>query len=216
MKFNDLTNKKFGRLTVANIRNKNKNNEIIWLCKCECGNTLWVKSKNLTRSARPTRSCGCIKKELNKTRGIKHNKRHTRLYGIWAGIKRRCYNPQEKMYKYYGGRGIKVCDEWLNDFEKFNEWAFANGYDENAKRGECTIDRINVDGDYEPSNCRWISMKAQNLNKGTNRVIELNGENKCLSEWLQITGVSSTSFYRRLNNGWSEQKALSIPTKKIY
>jgi hypothetical protein len=171
MKFNDLTNKKFGRLTVTNIRNKNKNNEIMWLCKCECGNILWVKSKNLTRLASPTRSCGCIKKELNKTRGIKHNKRNTRLYEVWASMKKRCLNYNDPSYKYYGGRGIKICDEWLNDFEKFSKWAFENGYNEKAKRGQCTIDRIDNNGNYEPQNCRWVDMKIQAQNRRNRKCV---------------------------------------------
>ena len=208
----DLTGKIFGRLKVLERAENGKNGDARWVCLCECGKTKTILASHLKRGE--IRSCGCFQKEVLKQYREKHGHRHTRLYGIWAGIKRRCYNPHEKAYKYYGGRGIKVCDEWLNDFEQFNEWAFANGYNENAKRGDCTIDRINVNGDYEPSNCRWISIKAQSLNKGTNRIIEINGENKCLSEWLKITGVSSTSFYRRLNNGWNEKKALSIPTKK--
>ena len=163
MKAKDLIGGIFGRLTVLERAENGKGGDARWLCICECGNKKVILGSHL-RSGK-IKSCGCYQKEFLEKCRTKHGYRHTRLYGIWAGIKRRCYNPHEKTYEYYGGRGIRICDEWLNDFEKFNEWAFANGYDENAKRGDCTIDRINVDGDYEPTNCRWVDMNIQAKNK---------------------------------------------------
>ena len=160
--FTSLIGNKYGRLTVISLSDYKIDNRITYVCKCDCGNTTIVKSVNLTRKTRPTRSCGCIKKELNKTRGIKHNQTKTRIYKIWASIKRRCNNKNDK---YYGGRGITMCEEWQKEPLKFIEWAYANGYDENAKTGECTIDRIDVNGNYEPNNCRWVSMSVQNKNR---------------------------------------------------
>lgn len=164
-KYKNLIGEKFGRLTVVSRANYKINNKIVYECKCDCGNTVFIKSCNLTRNTRPTKSCGCIHAELNKTRGIVHNMRKHRLYPIWAGMKYRCHNTNSPVYEYYGGRGIKICDEWANSFMTFYNWAINNGYDEKAEIGKCTIDRINVDGNYEPNNCRWVDMKVQVNNR---------------------------------------------------
>ena len=154
----DLTGQKFGRLTVIkHIKHK------FWLCKCECGNEIKVISDNF--KAGRTKSCGCYRKENSEMLLYKHGKKHSRLYNVWCGIKRRCFNINCQEYKYYGLRGITICEEWKNDFEQFYNWAMLNGYNEYAKFGECTIDRIDVNGNYEPRNCRWITLKEQSKNK---------------------------------------------------
>jgi hypothetical protein len=160
--FTSLIGNKYGRLTVISLADYKIDNRIAYVCKCDCGNIKVVKASNLTRTTRPTRSCGCIKKELNKTRNVKHNLTKSRIYKIWASIKRRCNNKNDI---YYGGRGIKMDEDWQNNPLSFIKWAYANGYDENAKVGECTIDRIDNNGNYEPNNCRWVSMSVQNRNK---------------------------------------------------
>lgn len=169
-KVKDLKGQRFGKLFVVEFLGL-KYNKAMWLCKCDCGKTAKVLSQCLLKG--DTKSCGCIHKkqlvERNKTQNFNRYKTHnlskTKLYKRWVKMKYRCYNTNSKDYKYYGGRGIKVCDEWKNDFIAFYNWSIKNGYKE-----DLTIDRINVDGDYEPSNCRWATWKEQANNKRTNRV----------------------------------------------
>lgn len=161
--FIDLTGKRFGRLLVLSKCEAGKDGGFYWLCKCDCGKKTTVKSGNL-RSGH-TLSCGCFMKErISETQSI-HLESHKRLYNIWSSMKARCYNSNSTFYKDYGGRGIKVCNEWKDDYMVFHKWAYSHGYDENAPFGGCTIDRINNDGDYEPSNCRFVDMKAQRHNR---------------------------------------------------
>lgn len=160
----DITGLRFGRLTVKQRQGATKEGKATWICQCDCGKSVLVSGK-LLRSGQIV-SCGCFRAEsvakINRT----HGKSHTRLYYVWMGMRKRCYDSQNNVYSYYGGRGITVCDEWRDNFQSFYDWAIANGYDENAPYGKCTIDRIDVNGKYEPSNCRWVSMAEQNKNKG--------------------------------------------------
>ena len=136
---------------------------------------------------------------------LKHGMRHTRIYNIWRGMRQRCSNPRCVNYKNYGGRGIKVCQEW-EDFQAFNKWAVGHGYSE-----ELTIDRINVNGDYEPSNCWWITQKGQQNNRTNNRVLEVNGTSHTLAEWSDITGISISTIWARLKCGWPMERAITEP-----
>lgn len=163
--FIDLAGQKFGKLTVIEQKGVSKYGHATWLCKCDCGNRSVVLGRNLRNGN--TSSCGCLQREragrpIEKTTLAKE---YSRLYCVWWGMKVRCYNPKHKGYHRYGGRGITVCDEWINDFQSFCDWAMANGYDENAPRGKCTIDRIDNDKGYSPANCRWVDMKVQNQNR---------------------------------------------------
>ena len=136
----------------------------------------------------------------------KVNGKHTRLYGIYTLMKQRCYNPHKDNYYLYGGRGIKVCDAWKNDFKTFYDWAYSNGYTD-----KMTIDRINVNGNYEPSNCRWITMYEQQSNKRNNVFLTFNGKTQIIQRWSEELGISAIRISRRLKTGWSVERALTEP-----
>lgn len=134
-----------------------------------------------------------------------------RLYGVWLNMKHRCNIPTDPAYKNYGGRGIKVCEEWDRFYEKFKEWAYSSGYDENAERFACTIDRIDVNGDYEPSNCRWVDRFCQANNTRKNIYIEWNGETHTISEWGRILGISPKKLQARIRTyGVDIDRAFSV------
>lgn len=153
----DLIGKRFGKLVVQN-KAKNEGRWTCWDCVCDCGNRVIAKTRDLQKG--DVNSCGCLFEEINKQRLTKHGKKNSRLYRIWGNMKTRCSNPTTKYYKYYGGRGITICEEWRNSFQRFYDWAMTNGYSD-----DLTIDRIDVNGNYEPSNCRWVTMKEQSKNK---------------------------------------------------
>lgn len=155
----DLTGQRFGRRTVISRAGSDRRGCATWLCVCDCGSESVVTGAELRKNH--SGSCGCMRRD----RLTVHSKRKTRLYKVWEGMKTRCYNPSHMAYKRYGGRGITVCVEWCNDFQAFYEWAMANGYDENAPIGQCTIDRIDNDKGYSPDNCRWVDMKTQRHNR---------------------------------------------------
>lgn len=173
--FKDLTGMRFGRLVVIR-RAQTRSGVMGWLCRCDCGNEKVAYAYHLLHGR--TSSCGCyriecaienIKRHNERRKKISHDegklpKSKTRLYKVWSGMRGRCNNPNHHSYKNYGGRGISICDEW-SVFDKFKKWAMANGYDPEAPFGSCTIDRIDVNGNYEPSNCRWISAVSQQSNR---------------------------------------------------
>jgi len=158
-KYADLTSLTFGRWFVIKLYGYDKYNKPLYLCRCKCGTEKTVPKQALIDSS--SRSCGCLQLDT----ATKHNETKTRLYSIWHNMKDRCYREKHHSYHRYGGRGIKVCDEWLHDFMAFKKWAYENGYDDKAKRGVHTIERINNDGNYEPSNCKWISIQEQYKNR---------------------------------------------------
>jgi hypothetical protein len=161
-KYNDLTGKKYGRLTVVGQYGRSKDRHILWKCVCDCGHEAIVAGRDLTSGH--SKSCGCLQKETTHTIRYKHGDRDARLYSVWKSMKKRCENKRCKSYHWYGAKGVSVCTEWM-EYKTFKEWALANGYDSLAPFGECTIDRIDPYGNYEPSNCRWISMSEQSKNK---------------------------------------------------
>ena len=211
----DLTGQVYGRLTVIkrvdDYISPSGSRKVQWLCKCKCGKEVIVTGNNLKNGN--SKSCGCYNRELLPKINSTHNASNTRLYHIWTCMKDRCYNPKNKKYKDYGGRGIIICDEWINDFEAFANWAYDNGYIENVSRGECTIDRIDVNGNYCQQNCRWVNQKVQTNNKRNNHYITYNGETHTVTEWNNILGYKKGVLSRRIFSGWSIEDAFTKPVK---
>lgn len=152
----NLTGQRFGRLVVIKEAGRSSDGRVRWLCKCDCGNYTSTPSTKTLRNG-TCRSCGCIEKE--KPNKQTHGMSKTKLFNVWRGMKQRCEYPKHRSYSDYGGRGIKVCDEWYHDFQAFHDWAMVAGYQEGL-----TIDRIDNDGDYEPNNCQWITLQ-ENVSK---------------------------------------------------
>lgn len=156
---NEVGNK-YGKLTVLERSTEKDNHGFAkWICRCDCGKIVTVRGNNLRTGQ--ALSCGCSRAESKKTHGMSR----TRLFYVWNNMKNRCYYKKHKDYENYGGRGISVCDEWVNSFDSFASWALSNGYDENAPYGSCTLDRIDPDDNYKPSNCRFADSFVQASNR---------------------------------------------------
>ncbi len=193
----EMIGKKFGRLTVLDDTGERKSGCIVYKCLCECGNVKNINGK-LLRSGE-TKSCGC----LNYDNHFKHGKRHTRLYNIFSKMKTRCYKTYDTHYKDYGGRGIKICDEWLNDFMSFYNWAYENGYNDTL-----TIDRIDNNKGYSPDNCRWVDMKTQNNNTRNNAYYTYNGKTRTLKQWAEEYNLNYAKMKNRRRLGWNIENIL--------
>lgn len=203
-----ITGEKYGRLTVMYKKGvhrfPNGKTTTIWHCKCECGKEKDVYAQNLGKSVK---SCGCLGDE-NRHKGI-HNSSNTRLFRIWGNMKSRCYNPNRDAYKNYGGRGIKICDEWLgeNGFVNFSKWALCNGYSDNL-----SIDRIDNNGNYTPQNCKWSTRKEQACNRRTNLRFLYNGRMYSLTELCEISNIPIDTLRARLKQyQYSVEDAISLP-----
>lgn len=202
-KAKDLIGQKFGRVLVVS-KAKNRNGKVYWSCYCDCGKRFETLTSSLTCGK--TTSCGCYRHEREIEANIKHGKRNTRIYRIYHGMKNRCYNSQIPKYKNYGGRGVKICDEWLgeNGFINFYNWAIESGYDNTL-----TIERIDVNGNYCPKNCKWITEKEQAKNKTNNIYIEIDGRKKILSEWCKEFNIRYGLVHGRISKGWNAIDALT-------
>lgn len=208
--------KQYGRLTVIDVKDKCVRK---FKCRCDCGNIYYAVACDLENGS--VKSCGCLQREISE-----NSVSSDRLYCVWNGMRNRCYNPNHKGYESYGGRGITICEEWLNDYLKFKAWAYSTGYDENAEKGECTIDRIDVNGNYEPSNCRWITIQEQQknkrpssewkkrniVNKKRTAFVIFNGENISKFDLCKKFGISVETFnYRVGKKGMTIEEALKTP-----
>ena len=205
----DLTGQRFGRLVAIECVGRTNNGNAKWLCKCDCGNEAEIASYLLRKGI--TQSCGCIKREQNEemftTHGESKGSKRTRLYRIWSGIKTRCYNTnQAYAFGKYGAKGIEMCQEWRNSYEAFRDWSLSNGYADGL-----TIDRIDPRGNYEPSNCRWITQQEQQNNRTNNHLITYNGETHTIAEWGRLMNFSKAVIPHRLARGWSIEKIMTTP-----
>ena len=208
-KIKEIIGKTYGRWVVESYAYTDSKARRFYNCVCTCGTKRVVQysALNLGNSV----SCGCFMKEKNGNRNRTHGKYKNPIYFVYNRIKGRCYNPKSKAYKDYGARGIKMCDEWRNDFMAFYNWAIANGFsDKKTKNGRMyySIDRIDVNGDYEPSNCRWADDYIQNNNKRNNVRFEYNGTVYSIKELCKISGLNENTLYYRLNH-WDIKDALT-------
>lgn len=182
------------RLTIIEILSqRDQYGNIICKCQCDCGNIFTTTLSSINKG---TGSCGCLNKEPTT---LRHGMTDTRIHRIWRNMKSRCYNPNATYYEYYGGRGIKVCNEWYNSFESFYYWSINNGYND-----ELTLDRINKNGHYEPYNCRWISMYDQCYNKRNNIIINHYGE-KTVKDISKIYNMNPEKVRYMYNKGTLQQ-----------
>ena len=191
----EMAGKRYGSWTVVDSADSRHA-----VCRCDCGNVKSVDIFDLIKG-KSTKCMSCAAHERSKTHGMSK----TRLYSIWKGIKRRCYQKNCASYSDYGSRGISVCPDWLHDFRAFYDWSMANGYNDTL-----SIDRIDNDGNYEPGNCRWATRTVQNNNTRRNHYVEYQGEMCTLADLSRLNGMSQLTIYKRLQRGWSVEEALTI------
>lgn len=212
-KYRDLTGQKFGRLTCLKFVGRNKGYDALWLCKCDCGSEHITRAGTLLNGH--TKSCGCYQRdrtgESHTVHGLYFGEdgKRSRLYHVWGAMKRRCLAPNATHFADYGGRGIAVCQEWMN-FRPFYDWAMANGY----KYG-LTIERINVDGNYEPANCTWIPKSEQAQNRRYCKYITYMGKTMIVKKWADFLGIKPKVLELRLRRGWSIEKAFNKPVRRL-
>lgn len=203
----DLTGKQFGRLTVTSYHGPHECGEYLWKCRCVCGTECIKKGVCLRNGL--TKSCGCFRDETRKASKLTHGKSGSSEYRVWAGMKARCINPNTISYKNYGGKGISVCQRWLDSFTNF--------FDDMGPRPSAKhqIDRIDGTGNYEPGNCRWVTPKEQQRNRNTNHRLTCHGETLTVSEWAERLNVDPKRLYCRLARGWSDEEIITRPLRLV-
>lgn len=193
---------RYGRYTIIH-EVEQRSKKRYFLCRCDCGSEREVRLVALR--AGEIKSCGCLRDEQNRVANLSHGGWGTRLYSIWHGMKQRCLNPEIDTYKHYGGRGIKICKDWMG-FEKFRSWALSNGYED-----DLTIERIDNNGNYEPSNCSWISQSEQMNNTRNTKLITYEGKTQNIMGWSKELGLNYRKIQRRIASGWSPDRAFTEP-----
>ena len=198
----DLTGQIFGRLTVVKHAGIGPSKQAMWLCDCECGNTVTVRGYDLYKER--SRSCGCLRTEVTISRSTKHGGRDKPTYPVWNDMMTRCYNRNSPSYADYGGRGITVCDRW-HDLNNFLE-------DMGDRPKGLSIERVNNEEGYSPENCVWATTAIQSRNRRNNRKLTYNGETLCVTDWAAKLGIKQVTLSGRLHAGWSVERALSTST----
>lgn len=193
----NMIGKKYGRLTILNLHHKDKNGRLFYLCRCDCGNEKIINGERIRNGK--TKSCGCYNKEISKNKFTKHNMRYTKIYNVWRNIKERCASNN----KDYGGRGITICDEWKNDFMSFYNWAMQNGYVEKIENGKniISLDRIDVNGNYEPNNCRWATNDIQCNNKRNNLFVNYKDINYTIAQLSKKFNIKYEKLRKAYHKG---------------
>lgn len=202
--FIDITGHRFSRLVAIKLLpERSPQGRTLWECKCDCGKTVAVSSNALRRGN--TQSCGCLARSLTASRSTKHGKANSPEYAIWAAMRNRCTNPNDRNYKNYGGRGITLCERWQ---------AFPSFYADMGSRPSSrhSIERLDNNGHYSPDNCKWATVEEQQLNRRTARLLTFKGETCNLAIWAKRTGLSVTCILHRLNAGWTVARALTEPS----
>ena len=215
--YEEMIGKQYGNWTVisyshfkertyfCNTRKKMRNSKEHFLkVKCKCGVVRTVRPQPLKSGK--SKGCGCEGNHTKTQFKSTHGKTNTRLYRIFLNMKERCYDEKSKDFKRYGSRGIKICDEWLNDFEAFYDWSMSNGYKNNL-----SIDRINNDGDYHPKNCRWADGRVQSNNRRSSVFLEYKEKRLTVTEWARLLNVKADTLHRRKRNGWTDEEIITIP-----
>lgn len=205
-KVEDISGKRFGRLTAIKYIGKSKGKQTLWECKCDCGNIAIVHQQNLKSGH--TSSCGCYNSEVASEREKEHGQSGSRLYNIWHDMIYRCCNSNHRSYKDYGGKGIIVCNEWKDDFEAFRNWAIENGYKENL-----SIDRIDSNKNYCPENCRWATNIQQANNTSRNLVFTVDGRTDTLANLCRKYDIPYSLAHSRVYRNWDIKKALTTPSQ---
>jgi hypothetical protein len=209
-RFKDITGQRFGRLTPLYPTGHTPEGRLLWLCRCDCGKERPIRAKLLIRG--DTQSCGCLHRQQLSTRKTKHGGANHPLYRTWNNMKSRCLNPNNKMFKNYGGRGIFVCDEWKDSFAIFYEHVIH--LPDYGKTGH-TLDRINNDGPYAPGNVRWATPQRQNRNTRITLIFTYQDRTQSLADWADEINIPLGTLHSRLNYGWSIEQTLGTPLDAI-
>lgn len=208
----DITGNRYGRLVVTRHIGNIDDNRQHWLCACDCGNETSVRGESLKSGA--IKSCGCLSVEVATERmrelSTTHGMSGKPIYNVWLSMKARCENKNNTTYKYYGGRGISVCKKWIDSFESFYEDVG------DPPTVNHTLDRVNNNGNYEPKNVRWVTMKEQSRNRRSNFLITHDGKTMTATEWGELLGIRGALIRQRIKrDGWSVKRALTTPAKKL-